>query len=76
MLSEGASIVAAGLIAGAVGGYACAAIAASYVPNLRFPGALPIAGAVAVLVGSALAASLVPAARAARIDVLQALRSE
>jgi ABC-type antimicrobial peptide transport system permease subunit len=43
---------------------------------MLFPGALPIAGAAAVLVGAAVAASLMPAARASRVDVLQALRSE
>jgi putative ABC transport system permease protein len=43
---------------------------------MRLPGALPILGAAAVLVGGALLASLMPAARAARVDIVQALRSE
>jgi putative ABC transport system permease protein len=43
---------------------------------MRLPGALPILGAAAVLVGAAVLVSLIPAARASRVDVLQALRSE
>jgi predicted permease len=76
VLLEGALIVAAGIIAGAAGGYAFAGLAASNVGNVRLPGTLPIVGAAAVLVGAALLASLMPAAKASRVDVLQALRSE
>jgi ABC-type antimicrobial peptide transport system permease subunit len=43
---------------------------------VRLPGALTLAGAAALLAGAAIVAALVPAARASRIDVLQALRSE
>jgi hypothetical protein len=76
VLSEGARIVAVGIVAGALGGYAFARVAASTLGSVRLPGALPILGAAAVLVGAALLASLIPAARASRVDVLQALRSE
>jgi putative ABC transport system permease protein len=76
VLKEGARIVAIGIGAGAAVGYALAALAAGYLGGLRLPGALPLLGSAAVLVGAALAASLVPAARASRVDVLQALRSE
>ena len=76
VLSEGASIVALGIAAGVAGGYAMAVVAASYLTNVRFPGALPIVAAATVLGVAATVASLVPAARAARVDVLQALRSE
>lgn len=44
--------------------------------NTQLPGALPLAGASAVLMGAAMVASLMPAARASRVNVLQALRSE
>jgi ABC-type lipoprotein release transport system permease subunit len=37
---------------------------------------LPITGAAMVLVTAAILASLLPAARAARVDAVQALRSE
>ena len=40
------------------------------------PGALPIAAAGLLLVTAAVLASLMPAARASRVDVIQALRSE
>jgi putative ABC transport system permease protein len=76
VLSEGASIVTIGIVAGAVGGYAFTGVASSYFENMRMPGAFPIAGAAAVLVAAAIGASLMPAARASRVDVLQALRSE
>jgi predicted permease len=76
VLWEGAAIVAIGIAAGAAGGYAIAGVASSYFDNVRFPGALPVLAAAAVLAVAAVAASLMPAARAARVDVLQALRSE
>ena len=41
-----------------------------------FPGAAPIIGSALVLLVAAAIASLLPAARAARVDVVQALRSE
>jgi ABC-type lipoprotein release transport system permease subunit len=37
---------------------------------------LPLAGAAVVLIIAAVAASLMPAARASRVDVMQALRTE
>ncbi|HSC27830.1 MAG TPA: ABC transporter permease [Vicinamibacterales bacterium] len=76
VLLEGALIVAVGIAAGAAGGYAFAGVAASYVESVRLPGALPILGAAIVLASAGIAASLMPAARASRVDVLQALRSE
>jgi putative ABC transport system permease protein len=76
VLAEGALIVAVGIVAGAAGGYAFASVAGSYLENVRMPGALPIVGAAVVLVTAAVIASLMPAARASRLDVLKALRSE
>jgi predicted permease len=76
VLSEGASIVAIGIIAGVVAAYGFAALAAGYLDTVRVPGALPILSAAGVLACAAVVASLMPAARAARVDVLQALRSE
>ncbi|HEX2442520.1 MAG TPA: FtsX-like permease family protein, partial [Vicinamibacterales bacterium] len=75
-LSEGLVIVAMGTAAGAAGGYLFAGLASSYLDNVRLPGAVPILSAAAVLVCAAVVASLMPAARASRVDVLQALRSE
>jgi putative ABC transport system permease protein len=76
VLSEGAVIAGAGVIAGVVGGFALAKVAGSYIPDIRLPGALPIIGASVVLVAAAIAASLMPAARASRVDVIQALRAD
>jgi putative ABC transport system permease protein len=76
VLSEGALIVAIGIIAGGIGGYVFAGVAATYLASFQLPGVLPILGAAAVLGSAAVLASLMPAARASRVDVLQALRSE
>ena len=77
MLSEGALIAAIGIVAGAAGGYALGARGGeSFSSTCRCPARCPLLGAAAVLIGAAVVASLMPAARASRVDVLQALRSE
>jgi putative ABC transport system permease protein len=40
------------------------------------PSALPVVLSAVILLAAAIAASVLPAARAARVDVIQALRSE
>ena len=64
------------VVMGAAGGFALARLAGRFIPTVQLPGMLPLAAATAVLIGAGVIASLVPAARAARIDVLQALRAE
>jgi putative ABC transport system permease protein len=76
VLGEGAGIVAIGIAAGTIGGYASAGVASRLLGQAHAPGALPLVVAGAVLAAAAVLASLMPAARAARVDVLQALRSE
>jgi predicted permease len=76
VLSEGLAIAAGGIAIGAAGGYALARLTAGFVADVALPGVLTVAGAAAVLIGAAVVASMMPAARAARVDVLQALRSE
>jgi predicted permease len=76
ILGEGATIAGVGIAAGAVGGFALARLVGAYIPDVRIPGLFPIVGAAAILVAAAVLASLMPAARASRIDVIQALRSE
>ena len=76
VLSEGALIVLIGIAAGTAGAYAFADLAGNYLESVRVPGVLTILGTAGVLVSAALVASLTPAARAAHVDVLQALRSE
>ncbi len=76
VLGEGAVIAATGIIAGTLGGIALTQVASGLFGVIRMPGVLSIAGAAMLLVTAAAVASLVPAARASRVDVLQALRSE
>ena len=76
VLSEGVVIAAIGVGTGAVGGYVLARTAGRFLPAVQMPGALPVVGAAVMLIGAAVIASLMPAARASRVDVLQALRSE
>jgi predicted permease len=76
VLAEGAVIATAGIATGAAAGLALARFAGSYLTEVRIPGALPIAGAAIVLIAAAVLASLMPAARASRVDVIQALRAE
>jgi ABC-type lipoprotein release transport system permease subunit len=43
---------------------------------MRLPGVGPVAASAVVLLAAAVVASVLPAARAARVDVMQALRSD
>ena len=76
VLGEGAWIAALGIATGAVGGLALARSARAYIPAIEVPNAGTLAAAAGILAGAAILASLMPAARAARIDVIKALRSE
>jgi putative ABC transport system permease protein len=76
VIVEGAAMGAVGVLAGAVGGYALARLAGSYFQDVKMPGLVVIAGSAAVLLAAAVVASALPAARAARVDVMQALRSD
>ena len=76
ILREGAVIAAAGIVTGVIGGFALLRFAGGFLGNIEVPGALPLAGAAVVLIVAAVAASLMPAARASRVDVMQALRTE
>ncbi len=76
VLREGAMIAGAGIAAGAIGGLVLARVVASFVTDVRIPGAVPIAAAAAVLAAAGILASLLPAARASRVDVIQALRAD
>jgi len=76
VVAEGAAMAAAGVLAGAGFGFALARLAGRYFVDLKMPGALPIVLSAFVLITVAVVASMLPAARAARVDVIQALRSE
>jgi len=76
VIGEGALMAGIGVATGAVGGFALARLAGGYFQEMRMPGMLPVIGAAIVLLAAAVIASMLPAARAARIDVMQALRSD
>jgi putative ABC transport system permease protein len=76
VIAEGAAMAGIGIAAGAVGGFALARLAGGYFQDMRMPGAIPVVGSAIVLLAAAAIASMLPAARAARIDVMQALRSD
>lgn len=76
VVAQGAIMAAGGIFAGAAFGFAVVRVAGSYFGDLKMPGALPVIVSAFVLLGAAVIASMLPAARSARIDVIQALRSE
>ena len=75
VIREGAWMALVGIVAGAACGLALARLAGSYF-EVRMPGVLPVLGSAMVLLAAAVIASILPAARAARVDVMQALRSD
>ena len=76
VIAEGAVMASAGVVVGAAGGYALARLAGSYVQDVHVPGVLPVLVSAIILLAAAVVASVWPAARAAKVDVLQALRSD
>jgi predicted permease len=76
VIVQGVVMAGAGIVAGAVGGYALARLASRYFQDMQMPSTLPVVVSAVVLLAAAVIASALPAARAARIDVMQALRSD
>jgi predicted permease len=76
VVREGAVMAAAGVVAGAAFGLVVARLAGAYFGDLKMPGAVPVVISACVLLTAAVVASMLPAARAARVDVIQALRSD
>jgi predicted permease len=76
VIAEGTLIAAAGVLAGAAFGFMLARLAGRYFLDVKMPGALPVFVSAFVLMTVAVIASVLPAARASRVDVMQALRSE
>jgi putative ABC transport system permease protein len=76
VVGEGAYIGVGGLVLGLACGFGLAQLAGTFLGDLKLPGVLPVAGSALVLLIAAITASVIPAARAARVDVVQALRSE
>jgi predicted permease len=76
VLSEGLVIASAGVAAGLVLGFALERTVGKYIGELQSPGVLPLIASAAVILAAAVIASALPAARAARVDPAEALRSE
>ena len=76
VIAEGAVMAVVGVVAGAAAGYVLARLAGSYLLDMQMPSTLPVIASALVLLAAAVVASAWPAARAARIDVMQALRTE
>ena len=76
VLGEGMWMTVLGVVAGAATGFVAARVAGSYIQNVQLPGVWPVLASAAVLLVAAVIGSLLPAARAARVDVVQALRAE
>jgi ABC-type antimicrobial peptide transport system permease subunit len=76
VVRSGSAMTAAGVVAGLAGGFVIARVLASYVEGAQMPGMLVILAAAVVLLAAGIAASIVPAARAARTNVMDALRAE
>jgi putative ABC transport system permease protein len=76
VVTDGVVMAAVGVVAGAVFGLIVVRVAGSYFGDLKMPGVLPVIVSAFVLLGAAVVASMLPAARAARVDVIQALHSE
>jgi ABC-type antimicrobial peptide transport system permease subunit len=69
-------MAALGILAGAAFGFVVARLAGSFFIEMKMPSALPVVISALLLMTVAIVASLLPAARAARVDVMEALRSE
>lgn len=76
VIGEGAAITALGIGAGLACGFALQRLAGAWFETAKMPGVWVVAGAAGVLLAAAVAASAWPALRAARVDVIQALRGD
>ena len=76
VLREGVLMAAIGVAAGVVVGFALLKAVLRYVSQLHMPGILTLLGAALVIIAAAVIASAIPAARAARVNAVEALRAE
>ena len=76
VLREGAVMACVGVGAGIVLGFAAAQIAGRYIAEVHQPGALAFAASAGVILLAAIVASAMPAARAARVNAVEALRAD
>ncbi len=76
VLSDGLVIATKGVVAGLLIGFVLARLIVKYTTEMQMPGVLPLFASAVVILAAAAIASALPAARAARINAVQALRSE
>jgi putative ABC transport system permease protein len=76
VLVEGLIMASVGVAVGAGVGFVFARVLGKYATEVQIPGLLPLLLSAMVILIAALVASAVPAARAAKVDAVQALRSE
>jgi predicted permease len=76
VLRQGLTIAAIGVCAGVVFGIAFASGIGHYVTGVHLPGVVSFVASAFVILAAAVIASAVPAARAARVNAVEALRSE
>jgi putative ABC transport system permease protein len=76
VIAQGMLMAGLGIVAGAGFGYAITRVASRYFHDLQMPSALPVVISAVVLLIAAIIASALPAVRAAKIDVMEALRTD
>ena len=76
VLTEGVMMASIGVGLGLVVGFGLSRAISKYVAELHQPGALAFVASAVVILGAAVIASAVPAMRAARVNAVEALRSE
>jgi predicted permease len=76
VLVEGFVMAGIGVASGVLIGFILARVASSYLPVIQQPGVLAFVASAGVILTAAIIASAVPAARAARINAVEALRAE
>jgi putative ABC transport system permease protein len=76
VITEGVVMAATGVLSGAVFGFVIARFAGRYVVDMKMPSALPVSLSAILLITVAVVASMLPAIRAARVNVMEALRTD
>ena len=76
VVGEGALMAVIGIAVGGLCVYGLSMLAGSYLGMVKMPGVWVVAGSAAVLMLAAAVASVLPASRAARVDVIQAIRAD
>ena len=76
VLLEGFVIAGIGVSAGVIVGFASARAIGKYMAEMQQPGALAFAASAAIILIAAVVAAAIPAARAARVNPMEALRTE